>query len=152
MKEISGRRGLIRETQGALMMKAENFMYIVETKKNFDEAVVSVLKSVEQKGWAVFNIYDIKERLAAKGFNHEPLKIIEICSAKHANKLLGKNRLISICMPCKINIIEDKGKVKIAGMNPSMITEFFPEVKKEEIKEVEEEIIAIINAAKGGLK
>jgi len=30
-------------------MKIEDFAYIVETEKSFDEAVVSVLKAVEQK-------------------------------------------------------------------------------------------------------
>src|SRR3972149_6771647 len=99
-------------------MKLEDFAIIAETNKGFEEAVISVLKSVEQKGWAVFNIYDIKERLAAKGFKHNPLKIIEICSGKHANNFLNKNRMISLCMACKINVLEENGKIKIVGMNP----------------------------------
>jgi len=68
-----------------MTMKTNDFAYIAETEKSFDEAVVSVLKAVEQKGWSLFQIYDIKERLAAKGFEQKPLKIIEICSGKHAN-------------------------------------------------------------------
>ena len=97
-------------------MKQEDFAYIIETEKSFDEAAVSVLKAVEQKGWALFQIYDVKERLAAKGFKQKPLKIIEICSGKYANQFLNKNRLISLCMPCKINVAEESGKVKIIGM------------------------------------
>ena len=49
-------------------MKTEDFAYIIETEKSFDEAVVSVLKAVEQKGWALFQIYDIKERLVTERF------------------------------------------------------------------------------------
>lgn len=86
-------------------MDINDFAYITETEKSFDNAVVSVLKSVEQKGWSIFQIYDLQERLAAKGFEQNPLKIIEICSAKHANKFLNKNRLISLCLPCKITVI-----------------------------------------------
>mgnify|MGYP001606464723 CR=1 FL=1 len=122
-------------------------MITAETEKSFDEAVVSVLKSVEQKNWTVFNIYDISERLAAKGFSHKPLKIIEICSGKHANKLLNKNRLVSLCMPCKINVIENNGKVIIAGMNPALVSEFFSEIAKEDVLEVEKEIKEIIENA-----
>jgi len=129
-------------------MKINEFAYIVETEKSFDEAVVSVLKAVEQKGWALFQIYDVKERLAAKGFNQEPLKIIEICSAKHANNFLSKNKLISLCMPCKINVFEDQGEVKIAGMKPSIISQFFPEVSQQEAEEVEKELKEIIDHAK----
>ena len=129
-------------------MEIENFAYIVETEKSFDEAVVSVLKAVEDGGWTLFNVYDIKERLAVKGFEQEPLKIIEICSGKYANNFLNKNRLISLCMPCKINVFEENGKVKIAGMMPTIMPEFFKEIKKEEAEEVENVIKEIINNSK----
>ncbi len=129
-------------------MNVSDFAYIVETKKSFDDAVVSVLKAVEQKGWALFQIYDIKERLAAKGFSQKPLKIIEICSGKYANNFLNKNRLISLCMPCKINVLEENKKVKIIGMKPTMISQFFPEVDKNEAEQVESDIKEIVNNAK----
>ena len=60
-------------------MNIKDFAYIVETNKSFDEAVTSVLKAVDQKGWSLFQIYDVRERLSAKGFQQKPLKIIEIC-------------------------------------------------------------------------
>ena len=80
-------------------MDIGDFAYIAETGKSFDDAVVSVLKAVEQKGWSLFQVYDVRERLAAKGFSQKPLKIIEMCSAKYANPFLTKHRLISLCMP-----------------------------------------------------
>ena len=129
-------------------MKTEDFAYIVETKRGFDEAVISVLKAVEQKGWALFQIYDIKERLAAKGFVQKPLKIIEICSGKYANQFLNKNRLISLCMPCKINVLEENGKVKIVSMMPTVISQFFPEVSKKDAEEAEKDLKEIVDSAK----
>ncbi len=124
----------------------QGFFYEVKTDKKFDEAVVDVLKAVEQKGWVVFQIYDIKERLAAKGFQQKPLKIIEICSGKYANALLNKNRLISLCMPCKINVMEDDG-VKIVGMRPTAMTQFFPEIGEEDVSPIEKDIKEIIDSA-----
>ncbi|MBI2662131.1 DUF302 domain-containing protein [Candidatus Woesearchaeota archaeon] len=129
-------------------MNVEDFAYIVETDKKFDEVVVSVLRAVENKGWALFQIYDIKERLAVKGFEQTPLKIIEICSGKYANQFLNKNRLISLCMPCKINVMEEKGKVKIAGMKPTLISQFFPEVDRREAEQVEKEVREIVDNAR----
>ncbi len=129
-------------------MKQADFIYAVNTEKSFDEAVIAVLKSVEKQGWALFQIYDIKERLAAKGFEHERLKIIEICSAKHANKFLQANKFVSLCMPCKVNVIESEGSVKIAGMRPALISEFFSEVSRRDAETAENEVIAIINDAK----
>ena len=129
-------------------MNINDFAYTIETEKNFDEAVISVRKAVENKGWVVFQVYDYKEILAVKGFKQKPLKIIEICSGKYANQLLNKNRLISLCMPCKINVLEEDGKVKIIGMKPTIISQFFSEVSKEEAKEVEKDIKEIIDNAK----
>src|SRR3990167_4737098 len=126
-------------------MKQEDFAYIVKTNKSFDDAVVSVLKAVEQKGWALFQIYDVKERLAAKGFSQKPLKIIEICSGKYANQFLNKNRLTSLCMPCKINVLEEDGKVKIIAMNPKIMSQFFPEISEQEAEDVEKDIKEIID-------
>ena len=129
-------------------METDDFAYIVETTKSFDDAVVSVLKAVEQKGWALFQIYDVKERLAAKGFSQKPLKIIEICSGKYANQFLNKNRLISLCMPCKINVLEEDEKVKIVGMKPTMISQFFPEADKKEAEQVEKEVTEMVDNAR----
>ncbi len=130
-------------------MKTEDFAYILDTQKSFDQAVVSVLKAVEKKGWSLFQVYDIRERLAAKGFDQKPLKIIEICSGKHANNFLNKNRLVSLCMPCKISVFEgDGGKVKIAGMKPTMVSQFFPEVSQEDSQQAEKEIVEIVDDAK----
>ena len=129
-------------------MKTDDFAYIVETKKSFDDAVVSVLRAVEQKGWTLFQIYDVKERLAAKGFSQKPLKIIEICSGKYANQFLNKNRLTSLCMPCKINVLEENEKVKIVGMKPTMISQFFSEVDKKEAEQVEKDVIEMVDNAR----
>ena len=129
-------------------MDINDFAYVIETKKSFADAVVSVLKAVEKKGWSVFQIYDLKERLAAKGFEQDQLKIIEICSAKHANAFLSKNRLTSLCMPCKINIIHNNGKTIIAGMNPTMISQFFPEVGQQEAALAQKDVKEIVDDAR----
>ncbi len=129
-------------------MNFSDFAYSVATEKNFDEAVVSVLQAVEKKGWALFQVYDVKERLAAKGFQHQPLKIIEICSGKYADAFLKKNRLISLCMPCKINVLEENGKVTIVGMRPTILPHFFPEVTLQEAEAAERDLREIVDGAR----
>lgn len=129
-------------------MNLEDFAYVIETKKDFDDAVVSVLKEVDKKGWALFNVYDVKERLAAKDFTQQPLKIIEICSGKYANNFLSKNRLTSLCMPCKINVLQENGKIIIAGMKPTIISQFFPEISLKDAEEVERDVKEIVDNSK----
>ena len=43
-------------------------------------------------------------------------------------------------MKCKINVLEENEKVKIVGMKPTMISQFFSEVSKKEAEEVEKDI------------
>ncbi len=128
--------------------KIENFIYIIETDKNFDQAVVSVLKAVDKKGWTIFQVHDMKERLESKGFDHKPLKIIEICSGKYGDHFLNKDRLISILLPCRINVLQEEGKVRIIGIKPALISQFFPEIGEEIAKEFENDIKEIIDVAK----
>ncbi|MBI2668800.1 DUF302 domain-containing protein [Candidatus Woesearchaeota archaeon] len=126
-------------------MNLSDFAYVVETTKRFDEAVVSVLKAIDKKGWALFQVYDVQERLAAKGFPLHKLKIIEICNAKHAHQFLTKNPLVSLCLPCKINVFEKEGKVVICGMLPVILPQFFPEISPEETKTAEQDVKEIID-------
>ena len=51
-------------------------------------------------------------------------------------------------MPCKINVLEDEGKIKIIGMKPTMMSEMFPEITIEEALEVENELKEIIDNAR----
>lgn len=128
-------------------MKAEELIYSVDTEKTFEEAVVSVLKNAGESGWSLFQVYDIKERLAAKGFHQRPLKIIEICKASNADGFLGKDRLASLCMPCRINVMQE-GKVRIAGMRPTIMIRFFPSVDAEHALSVEKELKGIIDSSR----
>jgi len=134
--------------KGLIDVNVEDFAYVVETEKSFEEASVSVLRAVEQKGWAVFNVIDIGERLSSKGFDQKPLKLIEMCNGKHANTFLNKSRYVSLFMPCRINIMEENGKIKIATMRASVMSQFFPEVVAEEAMAVEKAVIEIIDNAK----
>ncbi|MCL6471367.1 MAG: DUF302 domain-containing protein [Firmicutes bacterium] len=129
-------------------MNLEDFAYVVETDKSVDDAVVAVLREVEKKGWSVFNVIGISERLAAKGFDQKPVKLVEICNGKHANHFLNKDRYVSLFMPCRINIMEEDGKVKISSMRPSVMSQFFPNVDQSEAAAVEKDVIEIIDSAK----
>ncbi len=131
-----------------MIMEIAELLHTAETEKGFDDAVVSVLREADKKGWALFAVYDVRERLLAKGFSQERLKIIEICNARHANGMLSKNRLVSLCMPCKINVLEQGGKVIIATMRPSAMVKFFPEISEGDANGVEKELVEMVEGAR----
>lgn len=117
------------------------------TNKSFEEATLSVLRAIDKAGWSVFQIIDMKERLAAKGFNMEDLKIIELCAAKHAYGMISENKLTSLCMPCKINIIKENGQVTIAAIDVSAMASILS-VSQDKADAVSDQIKKMIEEAK----
>ena len=75
----------------------KNFQYTVETKKSFEEAVSAVEQNTAAKGFRVLHTHDVTATLAEKGFQREPLKIVEICNAKYAHEVLQKDINVASC-------------------------------------------------------
>lgn len=130
----------------------QNFVYVVETSKSFQEAVVAVRKAAEAAKWGILGDYDFSEILAAKGFPQtEQVKSLDICAPAHANTLMGAERLTGLCMPCSVLIFTEKGKTKIAAMRPgAVMPQLFPHVMERVSdlpKKIDAEIQSILDTA-----
>jgi len=119
----------------------EKFDYTVETSKSFDEAVTAVETKSKEKGFGVLHIHDVKATLAAKGFDREPLKIIEICNPRYASEVLKKDVKISLMLPCPISIYVQSGKTYISTLRPRVISDFYPQA---DIKAMADEVDRIV--------
>ena len=125
------------------------FDYTLTTNKAFDEAVQRIQDEITRAGMRVLYIHDVQETLGEKGFQREPFKIIEFCSAKFANEFLNKDIKIGLCLPCKINVYIKDGQTFISGMRPIVLSQFFPHVDLgERPQEIDQIIQNIINKAK----
>src|SRR3989344_61039 len=125
------------------------FDYTIITTKSFNEAVQSVQNEIVKTGMRVLYIHDVQKTLGEKGFEREPFKIIEFCSAKFANEFLNKDIKIGLCLPCKINVYVKDGQTFISGMRPIVLPQFFPRADLgERPKEIDQIIQNIINSTK----
>ena len=125
------------------------FDYTTTTTKTIEEAVQSVQDEIANAGMRVLYVHDVQATLAEKGFEREPLKIVEFCSAKFANEFLNIDIKIGLCLPCKINVYTKGGQTVISGMRPIVLAQFFPDVNLgERPKEIDQIIQTIINTAK----
>lgn len=126
-----------------------SFDYTVKTNKAFNQAVAAVEQETASAGFKVLYIHDVQETLGVKNFEIEPLKIIEICSAKSAYAVLKADIKIGLCLPCKINVYVKDGGTYISGMRPIVLSQFFPEADLGSLPEEIDKIIKnIINQAK----
>jgi len=125
------------------------FDYTVRTTKDFDQAVAEIERLIPEKGFKVQHIHDVQQTLASKGFERGPLKIIETCNAKYADQVLRKNALISLMMPCKINVWREDNQTVISTLRPIVLKDFFPEDELESFAlEVDRILCAIIDEVK----
>lgn len=127
----------------------EKFDYTVETSKSMDEAVAAIEATAQEKGFRVLYIHDVQATLAAKGFDIEPMKIIEICNAKFANQALAKDKKISLMLPCPISVFTEEGKTYITAFKPRVLSDFYPGLGIEELAgEVEKIVISLVEEAR----
>ncbi len=127
----------------------ENFDYTVETNKTFDEAVSAIETKSKEKGFGVLHIHDVKATLASKGFDREPLKIIEICNAKYASQVLAKDIKISLMLPCPISVYVEDGKTYISTLRPKVISDFYPRADIQSVaEEVDRIVLSIVDESK----
>jgi uncharacterized protein (DUF302 family) len=119
----------------------EKIDYTVETTKDFDEAVAAVEAKSKEKGFGVLHVHDVKATLASKGFDRNPLKIIEICNPRYASEVLRADIKISLMLPCPISVYVEGGKTYISTLRPKMISDFYPEAN---IKALAEEVDTIV--------
>jgi uncharacterized protein (DUF302 family) len=126
----------------------DKFEQTVTTDKSFDEAVSAIEQKAVENGFRVLQTHDIAATLTEKGFPRQPLKVIEICNAKYASKVLEKDVKISLMLPCPISVYVKDGKTHISTMLPSSIAQFFPHAGIEGIAvEVESIVLKIIKDA-----
>lgn len=127
----------------------EKFDYTVETSKSMDEAVAAIEATAQEKGFRVLYIHDVQATLAAKGFDIEPMKIIEICNARFANQVLAKDKKISLMLPCPISVFTEEGKTYITAFKPRVLSDFYPGLGIEELAgEVEKIVISLVEEAR----
>lgn len=128
----------------------ENIKYEVETKKSFEEALESVIKSLEEQKFGVLWKLNFKDKLKEKGIEFENnFMILEVCNPHKAKEVLSKHLDVGYFLPCKLVVYEEKGTVKIGMISPDKLIGLLNhEDLSETAKEVQKIMVAAINNAK----
>jgi len=125
------------------------FEQTVTSDKSFDEAVEAIEQKAVEKGFRVLHTHDVAATLTEKGFPRDPLKIIEICNAKYASRVLDKDVKISLMLPCPISVYVANRQTHISTLLPTSIAQFFPNAGIEGVaSEVEGIVLQIIEEAR----
>lgn len=115
------------------------------TQKSFDSVCESLEANAPLRHFRVLAVHDVQKSLEERGFNRDPLRIIEVCNASFAHDALAREIDASIFMPCKFIVYTDKGKTVVSLGRPTAIAEFLPGTGLESVSwQVEESLIAVM--------
>lgn len=111
-----------------------------ETTKSLDEVRQTIEEKAKEKGFGVMAVHEVSNILESKGvpINYRCV-IVEVCSPRHASKVLSVDPYISTAMPCRITIFEQDGKTIISTIAPTEMLSMFERPELEDVAtEVEE--------------
>lgn len=127
----------------------EKFDYTVETTRNVDEAVEAIEAKAQEKGFRVLHVHDVQATLAAKGFDIEPMRIVEVCNARYASQVLAKDKKISLMLPCPISVFVEQGKTYISALKPRVIADYYSDANIEDAAtEVERIVLNLVDESR----
>ncbi len=125
------------------------FDYTVTSDKSVKQATADVEAASAANGFRVLHTHDVAATLAEKGFQREPLRIVEVCNAKYASQVLQKDVKTALMLPCPICVYSSRGQTYISTMLPTVMTQFYPSANLEPIAtEVELAVCRIVDNAR----
>lgn len=101
-------------------MKQPVVMLENESRYGFDETVEKLNAAIAEAGWKVTSTLNLQETMAKNGKEVLPVKVLEVCNAAHAYKILSADqyRLVSPMLPCRISVYQKQnGKTYLSRMN-----------------------------------
>lgn len=102
--------------------------YTVETAKDIEAATASVQEKAAEKGFTVMGVHDLQAIFGRKGFQHEAVRIVEMCNEQFGSHLLGVDPMMSLMMPCKVAVYVNNGKTYISALRPRAMGDYMPQL------------------------
>ncbi len=119
----------------------QQMMFRVDTSAlSFEETVSSLTAAAEQNGWIIPDTRDLQQEYNKAGLTDMTrCTILYFCNPHGGYKILtssDKSKALSVMMPVGVSVYETAGgRVEIASMNLSLMSNFFSSVVKEVLKD-----------------
>jgi uncharacterized protein (DUF302 family) len=119
----------------------ETLAYRLNSNKSFDDVVQALEEKSVESQFRVLAVHDVQATLAEKGFERDPLKIIEVCNSGFAYEALNKTIDVAMFMPCRFTVHEEDNSTVVTLARPKLISQMLPESGLDKLAtEVEERL------------
>jgi uncharacterized protein (DUF302 family) len=107
---------------------------LIESSKTFERALADLQRSVAAHGFSVLHVHALSDTVASKGHPiDKQVAVMEVCNARIASQMLGRDPTISLALPCRVAVFEHDGGTRLGTIAPSSIIAGFdvdPEVDR----------------------
>jgi uncharacterized protein (DUF302 family) len=101
--------------------RIEMYGYKRQVSGTYDEVVARTKAELKKEGYGIMSEIDVKKTLKEKlGADFENYVILGACNPPFAFKALQAERDIGLFMPCNVIVYEDKGKMFVASVKPTL--------------------------------
>jgi len=114
---------------GLVIVESMPGMMIVTrpSRLGFEETVQAIQEGIEAEGWSSPGTINMNKSMAAHGVTLEPqVRLIQLCKAEYAKRVLETDRYVASLMPCAMAVYEgDDGRVYVSKMNTGLMGKLF---------------------------
>lgn len=107
---------------------------------DLDETVNKITTKAKSMGWAVPGVKKLEKSIKKNGGPDVlPVRLVELCNADHAGKLMldDDSRYVSVMMPCTISVYKKSdGKVYVSNVRAAKMGNFMGGLVAEVMQEV----------------
>jgi len=118
-----------------------NLMY--EADGTIEEALEAVKKAIVGANFRVIRVQHFEDAYVEKGKEDSKKIIIYFCNFNMLYKALAIDPRVGLFLPCRITLIEKKGKVKLLSINPATMSKKF---NNDELLKLCDEMTALYEA------
>lgn len=114
-----------KQKQAKAEEEKEEAVLSYESPYSFDETVKSVKKAVVGANFRLIRTQLFEQGYVKKGAENPRKVIIYFCNFNMLNQALALDPRAGLFLPCRITVVENKGKVRVIAINPSTLSHSF---------------------------
>lgn len=104
-----------------------------ESPHSLKETVAIIKRAIIGKNFRIIREQYLNQGLVEKGKENKKQIMIYFCNFDFLNRALAIDPRVGLFLPCRITIIEEKGKVTVMSTNPSYMSNFFNNEKLDKL-------------------
>ncbi len=126
----------------------ESPVIVQESSYDLKTTVNNVKQAARGKNFRIIRVQYLDQGLVEPGKEDRRKVIIYFCNFNLLNKALALDPRVGLFLPCRVTVIEHKGRVKVVSINPTMLSHLFNNEELDRMcKEMKQTYMEIIEEA-----